>query len=1251
MTNEHPQPRRRDSLRSSLFTAGGYAIAASLWIIVSDRAAEWLFQPAGLLTMAQTYKGLGFVAVTSGILFLVLYHQFRRRAEIEAGLRESEEKFAAAFRASPVALTITTMDGKIVEANQTFCSLIGYTREELLGKTSIDVGIFTTETRQEWADSLRREGGWLSYVEKTFLDRHGASRTVLYSVETITFHGAPHLLTTCQEITERKQTEEALSKSERKYRALFSEMQLGSAVYEAVLDDAGRLVDFVTLDVNDAFTRLLGASRESAIGARASQLMSDKELAEWLETFGSVATTGNSTRYERYSDFKQRYYEGTAYSPEKDKFAITFSDITERKRAEEALRESEERYHSLFDNTLDALMVADDDGHHVDVNPAACLLFGYTREEMLKMGIYDTAPLSGRSQVKSLWTEFITAGEATGEYTVLCKDGTTREVEFRAVANVQPGLHMTAMRDITERNRTEEALRHERDLLHALMDNIPDGIYFKDVRSRFTRINEAQAILLGISTPQEAVDKTDFDFYTADFAQEAYDDEQRIVKMGEPLIGKVEQIKWPSGQVRWVSATKVPIHDQSGQVTGIVGITRDITNLKQAEEALRESEERFQQLADNIDEVFFLLDIVNDKYLYISPAHEKIWGRPAENFNTYADFLSAIHPDDRESIRLPEHPDDYRPTVEFRIVRPGGEIRWLRIYAYPIQDDQGQVVRMAGIAQDITIERQAQAAEQEQRTLTEALAKTAAVVNSTLDLSQVLRQILDNVGLAVPHDAAEVWLIEGDNVRVVGSRGHARRGGEAALLAVRLPVDEINNLRLARETVQPVLIGDTREFDGWIDLEATTWVRSLVTVPIQVGGEVLGFLNLLSANPYTYTVEQAGHLQTFASQVATAIQNARLYEELESYSESLERAVKERTAELRQTKERVEAILNYNPDPILLLKADGSIDAANPAFQRVFGYQVDALYRQTPFDLIAPGHAEALQAALGRAIDRRSVERLEVVARHQDGSSFDAEVALAPISVENSLLGVVCNLRDISALKEVARMKDAFVSNVSHELRTPITGLKLNHKLITMNPEKSPVYLDRLGREIDRLNALIEDLLRLSRLDQERVPLDLKPVDLNTLIAQYVNDRALLAESRGLALDFEQGENLPPALADEGLIGQAFSALLTNALNYTPTGGQVTVSTQGGQFDGKRWVEFRVSDNGPGIAPEEQPRLFERFYRGSAGFESGVPGTGLGLAIANEIVDRHGGHIEAANRGDVSGAIFTVWLPVAEGES
>jgi two-component system phosphate regulon sensor histidine kinase PhoR len=178
---------------------------------------------------------------------------------------------------------------------------------------------------------------------------------------------------------------------------------------------------------------------------------------------------------------------------------------------------------------------------------------------------------------------------------------------------------------------------------------------------------------------------------------------------------------------------------------------------------------------------------------------------------------------------------------------------------------------------------------------------------------------------------------------------------------------------------------------------------------------------------------------------------------------------------------------------------------------------------------------------------------------------------------------------------------------------------------------------------------MIEALLTLSRLDQNHVSFDLAPIDLNALSEEYVTDRASLAESKGLALEFDVEPDLPTVGADQDLIGQVLSILLTNALNYTPAGGRVIVSTRARQFENRLWVGFSVSDAGPGISPEEQGQLFTRFFRGKAGRESKVPGTGLGLAIVKEIVGRHQGRVELESEGvSGKGATFSVWLPAQE---
>jgi PAS domain S-box-containing protein len=152
-----------------------------------------------------------------------------------------------------------------------------------------------------------------------------------------------------------------------------------------------------------------------------------------------------------------------------------------------------------------------------------------------------------------------------------------------------------ALRTREEHQRSEEALRQEQAMSTNLISTIPDHIYFKDRQSRFVRINNAQAKWIGVRSPGEAVGKTDFDFFSKEHARQAYEDEQRIMSTGDPVIGLVEKETWPDGHVTWMSTTKVPLREADGHITGLVGISRNITEHKLAEEALRASDERFSK--------------------------------------------------------------------------------------------------------------------------------------------------------------------------------------------------------------------------------------------------------------------------------------------------------------------------------------------------------------------------------------------------------------------------------------------------------------------------------------------------------------------------------------------------------------------------------------------------------------------------------------------------------------------------------
>ncbi len=359
---------------------------------------------------------------------------------------------------------------------------------------------------------------------------------------------------------------------------------------------------------------------------------------------------------------------------------------------------------------------------------------------------------------------------------------------------------------------------------------------------------------------------------------------------------------------------------------------------------------------------------------------------------------------------------------------------------------------------------------------------------------------------------------------------------------------------------------------------------------------------------------------------------------------------RQRAAETQRVKDRVEAILNHNPYAILLLREDGAIRTGNPAFHKLVGYHVDEVYGQSP-DVLLDSEEQAayFNNCLNETIKQDRTQQVSGVSfRRKDGTSFEADIALAPIKEEGAVRGVVCNIRDITELKEIERMKEAFVSSVSHELRTPVANLKLYLHLMELNPEKGESYMATLRRETKRLEHLVEAVLFIANVKELEVSPHYQPTDLAALAGQYVADRtSLAADEHKLTMHFSAEENLPEVKADPAQIERALGLLLDNAFKYTPPGGRIEVSvTQCTREGNDRWVTLAVSDSGPGILPEEQSHIFERFFRGRITLDTRTPGAGLGLAIASEILAAHKGLIEVESPGELGeGTTFTLCLP------
>jgi PAS domain S-box-containing protein len=270
---------------------------------------------------------------------------------------------------------------------------------------------------------------------------------------------------------------------------------------------------------------------------------------------------------------------------------------------------------------------------------------------------------------------------------------------------------MASTEDITERNQGEAALMEERHLLRTLMDNLPDHIYFKDLHSRFIRVNKAMVEWFGLSDPAQALGKTDFDFFSDEHAQQAYADEQEVIRTGRPIQAIEEKETWPDGRETWVSTTKMSLRDANGNIIGTFGVSRDITARKQAEAALIEERHLLRTLMDNIPDVIYFKDL-ESRFTRINRALAKAFGLsdPAQAVGkTDFDFFTEEHAqqafaDEQEIIRTGQA----MLAKEEKETWPDGHVTWASTTKMPLRDIDGNIIGTFGVSRDITGRKQAE---------------------------------------------------------------------------------------------------------------------------------------------------------------------------------------------------------------------------------------------------------------------------------------------------------------------------------------------------------------------------------------------------------------------------------------------------------------------------------------------------------------------------------------------------------------
>lgn len=527
-------------------------------------------------------------------------------------------------------------------------------------------------------------------------------------------------------------------------------------------------------------------------------------------------------------------------------------------------------------------------------------------------------------------------------------------------------------------------------------------------------------------------------------------------------------------------------------------------------------------------------------------------------------------------------------------------------------------------------------------------------LTSTLDLEEILTETTETVRSALDTEAASVWLLDEERQKLKLTSSSAPDAQQVK--GFEMSVDRGIAGYVAR-TGAPYCSQNPRQDNHRSALmeDVTAYQpSSILCVPLRSKRGVIGVIQALHSETQRFRPHDLQLLQLVTNSIGIAVENAKLFGEVQAFNQHLERMVAERTAELVQEKEKTVAILAGMADGLVVFDAEERILTANAVAESMLGLNlVERIGQKVGAECqTSPLWRRICDVAAGQEFDPGA--SIDLPDPAQGGGVLSIQTRASQIRAPNGrLIGTAIVLRDVTALKAVERMKSRFMAGVTHELKTPLAVIKMHVKNVAryykrLSSGQREQLLSSVQRQVDLLEELIENILDLSRLDSGEVQLTLTKLDLVPLVAQIITEVQALATSKDVTLRWRKPEATQSALvqADGPQLARVIRNLVDNAIKYTPEGGdvKVTLISEHDEHDEKNkpWVGVRVQDTGIGIPAAAQARIFERFYRVDPSHT--VPGTGLGLSIVKEIVEAHGGTISVESEPG-AGSTFAVRLP------
>jgi two-component system, sensor histidine kinase and response regulator len=995
-----------------------------------------------------------------------------QRERDEEALRESEERYRSVITAMQEGVVLLGADGCIRACNASAERILGLSAEQIMGRTTFDprwqaihedgsafpgethpvtVTLRTGRPCSNVVMGVRKPSGELTWISINSQPLLRGNEPTPYAV-----------VASFSDITERKNTEEALRESEHRWRSLAE--ALPQLVWTARPDG---FMDYGSAQI----VQYMGRPEGELLGWGWVEMLHPEDRERTRQAWRAAAEGQSEYEIEHrfrrfdgtYRWFKTRGVairnsEGDVY-----KWFGTCTDITTDKQAEEALRASEQRFRTFVDHASDAFFLQDDGGVILDVNRQACESLGYTREELLGRTPVHFDPDVTPAMLEELDRK-LNAGETIAfESRHRRKDGTTFPVEVRGRAfweNDQRFL-VSLARDVTERKRAEEALRESEGRFRGTFENAAVGIAHTHPTGRLLRVNEKFCAVVGYPR-EELLHKTFQDITHPDDLAASIDSLTALLRGESSALEHEKRYLRKDGSPVWVELFTSLQRDAAGQPAYAIAVVQDISERKRLEEALREGEHRWRSLTEALPQLVWTAT-PDGSCDYFSTQWTQHTGVPQSELLGWR-WLETLHPDDRERTRRAwtaavQGPAAY--DVEYRVGRADGIYRWFKTRGLPIRDSEGNVVKWFGTCTDIT----------DLRRTEEALRES----------EERFRGTFENAAVGIAH------------------------------------VDVNGRFLRVNEKLCDIL-GYTRE-----ELLARKFQD--ITFPEDLKADLEHLAPLLR-----------GEVPSFSRD--------------ERY-----------------------------------LRKDGSIVwvAVSVSLQR------DAAGR--PLYTIP----------VTRDISHR--KRLETEFRHA------REVAEA-----------------------ANRAKDEFLANVSHEIRTPMNAILGMTELVLDTPlaEDQRQGLKTVKSAAYNLLGIINDLLDFSKIEAGKLELDPANFSLRAALGDTLRALAGRAHQKGLELIYQVQPDVPDALVgDAGRLRQVLLNLVGNAVKFTDDGEVVVrVEVAGDPApEGEVGLRFTVRDTGIGIPKDRQESIFRAFEQEDTSTTRKYGGTGLGLTIAARLVALMAGRI------------------------